>query len=84
MKLTNRRVNALEFVVVPRIERTIKWIQSELDELDREDFYRLKCVQDKKLEAKEIEENEIAARMEKLKKQNEGANKEQDDEEFFE
>ena len=84
LKLTNRRVNALEFVVIPKIERTIKWIQSELDELDREDFYRLKCVQDKKLEAKEIEEAEIAARMEKLKKQNEGTNKEQDDEEFFE
>ena len=44
LKLTNRRVNALEFVVLPRIETTIKWIQSELDELDREDFYRLKCV----------------------------------------
>ena len=44
LKLTNRRVNALEFVVIPKIETTIKWIQSELDELDREDFYRLKCV----------------------------------------
>ena len=56
LKLTNRRVNALEFVVLPKIETTIKWIQSELDELDREDFYRLKCVQDKKLAAKEKEE----------------------------
>lgn len=83
LKLTNRRVNALEFVVIPRIEKTIKWIQSELDELDREDFYRLKCVQDKKLEAKEIEEAEAAARADKLKKQNEGTNKEQEDEEFF-
>ena len=57
---------------------------SELDELDREDFYRLKCVQDKKLEAKAIEEAETAARLEKIKKANEGVNKEQDDEEFFE
>jgi len=55
-----------------------------LDELDREDFYRLKCVQDKKLEAKELEEAETAARLEKLKKANEGANKEQEEEEFFE
>ena len=44
IKVTNRRVNALEFVVIPKIEWTIKWIESELDELDREDFYRLKCV----------------------------------------
>jgi V-type H+-transporting ATPase subunit D len=49
-------------VVIPKIEETIKWIESELDELDREDFYRLKCVQDKKQEAKEIEAAEVAAR----------------------
>ena len=66
IKVTNRRVNALEFVVIPKIETTIKWIDSELDELDREDFYRLKCVQDKKKEAKEIEEAELAAKMEKI------------------
>ena len=54
IKVTNRRVNALEFVVIPQIEWVIKFIEGELDEQDREDFYRLKCVQDKKLEAKEI------------------------------
>jgi len=45
---------------------TIKWIESELDELDREDFYRLKCVQDKKKEAKIVEEKELAVKMEKI------------------
>ena len=53
IKVTNRRVNALEFVIIPRIEETMKWIESELDELGREDFYRLKCVKNKKMEAKE-------------------------------
>ena len=40
----------------------------ELDEQDREDFYRLKCAQDKKMESKEAEEKELAIKMEKLKK----------------
>ena len=49
-------------MVIPTIEDTIKWIEGELDELDREDFYRLKCVQDKKKEAKDEEAKEQAAK----------------------
>jgi len=48
IKLTNRRVNAIEHVIIPRIENTISYIVSELDEGDREEFFRLKKVQDKK------------------------------------
>lgn len=48
IKITNRRVNAIEYVVQPRIENTISYIIAELDELDREEFYRLKKIQDKK------------------------------------
>lgn len=54
--MTNRRVNALEFVVIPKIENTIKYIQSELDEQDREEFFRLKKVQGKKKIARDLEE----------------------------
>ncbi|KAH8925305.1 V-type H+-transporting ATPase subunit D [Atractiella rhizophila] len=48
IRMTNRRVNALEHVVIPRLENTIAYINSELDEGDREEFFRLKKVQAKK------------------------------------
>merc|ERR1712028_135919 len=54
MKVTNRRVNALENVTIPRIEAILKHIERELDELEREDYTRLKLVQSKKEE--EVEE----------------------------
>lgn len=58
IKVTNRRVNAIEHVIIPRTENTISYINSELDELDREEFYRLKKVQEKKQEAAAAAERE--------------------------
>lgn len=64
IKITNRRVNAIEHgelsqmenrelwadcrsfaVIIPRIDKTLAYIISELDELEREEFYRLKKIQ---------------------------------------
>jgi V-type H+-transporting ATPase subunit D len=42
IRATNRRVNAIEHVIIPRLENTIKYVLSELDEMDREEFFR--CV----------------------------------------
>ncbi|KAL9239160.1 hypothetical protein vseg_013507 [Gypsophila vaccaria] len=61
IKTTNRRVNALENVVKPRLENTIQYIKGELDELEREDFFRLKKIQGFK--KKEIEKQMAAARL---------------------
>lgn len=52
LKMTNRRVNALEFVLIPRITEIIDYIKDELDEIDREDFVRLKKTQDNKKKRK--------------------------------
>ena len=40
-------------MLIPRIAETIRYIEKELDEMDREDFYRLKKEQDKKKIMKE-------------------------------
>ena len=40
IRATNRRVNAIEHVIIPRLENTIAFILSELDEADREEFFR--------------------------------------------
>lgn len=48
IKITNRRVNAIEHVIIPRIENTLAYILSELDEREREEFFRLKKVQKNK------------------------------------
>ncbi|KAG9525254.1 putative vacuolar ATP synthase subunit D, partial [Aureobasidium melanogenum] len=58
IKVVNRRVNAIEHVIIPRTENTIKYINSELDELDREEFFRLKKVSGKKERDAQAEEAE--------------------------
>jgi V-type H+-transporting ATPase subunit D len=61
IKITNRRVNAIEHVIIPKLENTIKFVTSELDEQDREEFFRLKKVQGKKKERLAVELARIAA-----------------------
>jgi len=64
LKVTNRRVNALENVTIPRIQGVLDYIARELDELEREDFTRLKLVQSAKeaiIKEKELEKKKLRA-----------------------
>ena len=51
---TKRRVNALDYIVIPRMKGQVKYISMRLDEMDRDTFSALKHIK-KKLQKKQEE-----------------------------
>ena len=62
VRRTQRRVNALNYVLIPRYRATVKWIELVLEEKDREEFVRTKkikgMIKKKGIEERELEELE--------------------------
>lgn len=61
--MTSRRVNAIEYVLIPRIESVLAYITQEMDEQSREEFFRVKkVVEKKKIKlARELKESQAEA-----------------------
>ncbi|WP_436928684.1 V-type ATP synthase subunit D [Halosimplex halobium] len=60
IETTKRRVNALEFKLLPELRSNQEYIEQKLEEQEREEIFRMKKIKDKK-EAEEDEEKEAEA-----------------------
>ncbi|QSG12244.1 Archaeal/vacuolar-type H+-ATPase subunit D [Halapricum desulfuricans] len=59
IETTKRRVNALEFKLLPELRSNKEYIEQKLEEQEREEIFRMKKIKDKK-EAEERAEREAA------------------------
>ena len=58
LRKTQRRVNALQYIFIPEYEETVLFIQSSLEEREREETFRLKLLKTRAEHAKEEAKDE--------------------------
>ncbi|WP_418283962.1 V-type ATP synthase subunit D [Halorubrum sp. DTA46] len=61
IETTKRRVNALEFTLLPRLYENQEYIEQKLEEQEREEIFRMKKIKAKKEEEEKEEAEEAAA-----------------------
>ena len=61
IETTKRRVNALEFKLLPELYNNQEYIEQKLEEQEREEIFRLKKIKDKKEAEEKAEEEEANA-----------------------
>lgn len=84
IKITNRRVNAIEHVVKPRLKNTINYVDLELEELEREETFRLKKIRSNmEQEKQELEKELEKSGVEKTKKTSVLEMEDEDDEDII-
>ncbi|WP_320129406.1 V-type ATP synthase subunit D, partial [uncultured Sphaerochaeta sp.] len=59
VKKTIRKVNALEKIVIPDNQMTIKWMRSRIEEQERENFILLKVVKDRMERTQESKNTQV-------------------------
>jgi V/A-type H+/Na+-transporting ATPase subunit D len=58
IETTKRRVNALEFTLLPQLYENKEFIEQKLEEQEREEIFRMKKIKDKKEAEEELEARE--------------------------
>ena len=61
VKKTIRKVNALEKLVIPDKEETVRYLTSRIEEQERESFILLKVVKDRMQRQDELKKKEVLA-----------------------
>ncbi len=59
LRKTQRRVNALEYIFIPDYEETISFIESSLEEREREEIFRLKLLKSRSAKAQGLHTVEL-------------------------
>ncbi len=59
IKKTQRRANALQNIIIPRHQKTVKFISDSLEEKEREEFSRMKVIKAVKLEKQRKESKNL-------------------------